>query len=49
MICQPCKTKKHEECRNGTWCDCAHETEGVNWLLVEKPDYVKPPITVMDC
>jgi hypothetical protein len=21
----------HRKCRGGTWCDCAHKLEGVNW------------------
>ena len=24
MICKDCKEQKHELCRGGTWCDCAH-------------------------
>lgn len=24
MICTPCKDRRHELCRRGTWCDCQH-------------------------
>jgi hypothetical protein len=26
----------HAECKGGTWCDCQHKTEGVNWLEVNR-------------
>lgn len=25
----------HKECMGGTWCDCQHKTEGVNWLALK--------------
>ncbi|GAA1827327.1 hypothetical protein GCM10009735_73580 [Actinomadura chokoriensis] len=24
MICPPCRERRHEECRGGSWCDCQH-------------------------
>jgi hypothetical protein len=24
----------HSECAGGTWCCCAHATEGVNWVAI---------------
>jgi hypothetical protein len=32
MICEPCRERRHDDCRGGTWCDCQHrppvEAEG---------------------
>jgi len=25
MICAPCRTRHHEDCPGGTWCDCQHQ------------------------
>lgn len=25
MICDPCRDRRHGECRDGTWCDCQHK------------------------
>jgi hypothetical protein len=27
--------QQHGYCQGGTWCDCAHKLEGVNWNLVD--------------
>lgn len=24
MICLPCRNRRHQECREGSWCDCQH-------------------------
>lgn len=24
MICDPCKGKRHPECKGGNWCECQH-------------------------
>ena len=26
----------HEQCRGGTWCDCAHQLSGVNWEAINR-------------
>jgi hypothetical protein len=51
MICPPCRTKHHDDCKGGTWCDCQHMSSGVNWPLVEKPETVVVPPTTkpIDC
>ncbi|MEO3813927.1 hypothetical protein ABGB17_33435 [Sphaerisporangium sp. B11E5] len=28
MICEECKDERHEECRDGSWCDCQHRPPG---------------------
>jgi hypothetical protein len=25
FICQPCRDRRHRQCRGGNWCDCAHQ------------------------
>ncbi|WP_157610142.1 hypothetical protein [Spirillospora albida] len=25
MICQPCRDRRHDQCRGGSWCDCQHQ------------------------
>ncbi|MEU8797534.1 hypothetical protein [Spirillospora sp. NPDC048819] len=27
MICRPCRERRHEECRGGSWCDCQHRPD----------------------
>ncbi|MFI6520546.1 hypothetical protein ACIBF1_33690 [Spirillospora sp. NPDC050679] len=26
MICVPCRDRRHEECRGGSWCCCQHRS-----------------------
>ncbi|WP_157431593.1 hypothetical protein [Actinomadura hibisca] len=25
MICVPCRERRHDECRGGSWCYCQHQ------------------------
>lgn len=53
MICVDCRRQVHNQCRGGTWCDCAHQTEGkyINRQLVDKPesDVVPSDLQPVDC
>ncbi|MGI5163625.1 hypothetical protein ACQEU3_04650 [Spirillospora sp. CA-253888] len=26
MICAPCRDRRHDECRGGSWCYCQHQS-----------------------
>lgn len=32
----------HKECRGGTWCDCQHQLDGVNWPEVTRAAAGRP-------